>query len=54
LTKQLRTEAAELRSYWKTGETEHADNFHKAREQAWQGVKGRLHIEAMTTAITPP
>jgi hypothetical protein len=38
----LRTQAKELESYWKTGEKEHADKFHKARETAWSGIKELL------------
>ncbi len=45
LTGLLRTQAAELRAYWNTGEKEHADNYHKARNQAWEGVKELLNIE---------
>ena len=41
----LRTEAAELRAYWDNGDQDHVDRFHKAREQAWAGVKTFLHIE---------
>jgi hypothetical protein len=41
----LRTQARELRAYWKTGEKEHADRFHGARETAWAGIKELLKID---------
>ena len=45
LTGVLHTQAAELRAYWNTGEKEHADNYHKARNQAWEGVKALFNIK---------
>jgi hypothetical protein len=45
LSGQLRTQARELRAYWKTGDKEHADKFQKARQQSWSGIQTVLGIE---------
>jgi hypothetical protein len=41
----LRTQARELRAYWQTGDKEHADKFHKARQKSWSGIQEVLGIE---------
>jgi hypothetical protein len=51
LTKLLRAQARELRAYWDTpekdtaGKKEHETKFHKAREEAWAGIKELLNIK---------
>jgi hypothetical protein len=51
LTKLLRAQAKELRAYWDTpekdtaGKKEHETKFHKAREEAWAGIKELLNIK---------
>jgi hypothetical protein len=47
----LRTQARELRAYWDTadsdtaGKKDHETKFHKAREEAWTGIKDLLGIK---------
>jgi hypothetical protein len=41
----MRTQTRELRAYWDTGKKEHAAQFHKAREEAWAGIKDTLGIK---------
>jgi hypothetical protein len=51
LTKLLRVQAKELRAYWDTpekdtaGKKDHETKFHKAREEAWAGIKELLNIK---------
>jgi hypothetical protein len=45
LTGLLRTQARELQAYWDDGGKEHADKFHKARAETWEGVKALLKID---------
>lgn len=44
-TALLRTEAKELRAYWDSGDKNQAAKFHKAREEAWAGIKDLLGIK---------
>lgn len=44
LVAQLRTQADELNAYWTTGDKEHTLKFHKAREEAWAGIRELLGI----------
>lgn len=41
----LQVQARELRSYWQTGEKDHATKFQKTREAAWAGIKELLDIK---------
>jgi hypothetical protein len=41
----LRTQIKEVRTYWETNDKEHAKRFHKAREEAWTGLKELLDLK---------
>jgi hypothetical protein len=45
LTTLLRSQAGELRRYWATGREEHAKRYHKARTEAWAGIKELMGIK---------
>lgn len=51
LTALLRAQAKELQAYWETPDAakearkEHETKFHKAREEAWAGIKDLLEIK---------
>jgi hypothetical protein len=40
----LRTQSNELKAYWDTGDKEHTARFHKAREEAWVGIRELLGL----------
>jgi hypothetical protein len=40
----LRTQAMELREYWKSSDKDHASRYHKAREAAWASISDVLQI----------
>lgn len=40
----LRAQGKELREYWKNSDKEHANRYHKAREEAWAGVSDVLQL----------
>lgn len=44
LSALLRTQAVELKAYWDTGDREHTVEFHKAREEAWTGIRELLGL----------
>lgn len=44
ITTLLSAQARELRAYWDTGEKEHTARFHKARQEAWAGIKSLLNL----------
>jgi hypothetical protein len=41
----LRVQSNSLLGYWATGEMEHVDRYHEAREQTWDDLKDLLGIE---------
>lgn len=45
ITTLLQTQAKELKSYWQTNDKDHAARFHKARQEAWTGIKSLLNIK---------
>ncbi len=36
---QLRSQAGELRAYWRTGKKEHAEQFQQARRESWTEIR---------------
>ena len=45
ITVLLQTQEKELKSYWQTSDKAHAARFHKARQEAWTGIKSLLNIK---------
>lgn len=46
VTAMLHMQAGSLRSYWATGQMEHAEQYHKAREAASQGLAKILDLDS--------
>jgi hypothetical protein len=45
VTALMRLQVKELTAYWERGDRENAERFHKARAEAWTGIKELLRIE---------